>query len=244
MNMNELQIEQLFQFTRKHYVEWYDLQSELVDHLANGIEQQWQDNSKVRFEDALQIEFKKFGVFGFMDVVEERQKSLGKKYSKLIWKHVLDFFKIPKIFMLILFSATLFYLLRAIDVATDYFSITLGLMLISFAIAATVSSYRKKKREQRNEEKKWLFKDIIMGYGLSSGIGLIPFHFFNILLTRTSSFSNINAWLLGVMSFCFVLMCIMLYVMLLVIPKKVEEYLEETYPEYQLVKQHVNQDIL
>ena len=32
------QIKNLFKFTKKHYVEWYDLQSELVDRLANDIE--------------------------------------------------------------------------------------------------------------------------------------------------------------------------------------------------------------
>jgi hypothetical protein len=33
--------------SRQHYVEWYDLQSELVDHLANAIETQWQENQSL-----------------------------------------------------------------------------------------------------------------------------------------------------------------------------------------------------
>ena len=73
MKLTVEQIERLYQFTRQHYVEWYDLQTELVDHLANSIESQWAENPKIRLEDALQIEFKKFGIFGFMDVVEKRQ---------------------------------------------------------------------------------------------------------------------------------------------------------------------------
>jgi hypothetical protein len=36
MKLTEQQI--TIPFTRQHYVEWYDLQSELVDHLANSIE--------------------------------------------------------------------------------------------------------------------------------------------------------------------------------------------------------------
>lgn len=35
------QIERLYEFTRGHYVEHCDLQSELVDHLANAIEKRW-----------------------------------------------------------------------------------------------------------------------------------------------------------------------------------------------------------
>ncbi len=32
------EIQRLYRFTREHYVEYYDLQTELVDHLATGIE--------------------------------------------------------------------------------------------------------------------------------------------------------------------------------------------------------------
>lgn len=53
MKIKSIQIERLYQFTRQHYVEWYDLQTELVDHLANAIEQQWQENPNISFEDAL-----------------------------------------------------------------------------------------------------------------------------------------------------------------------------------------------
>ena len=55
MKLSAEQIERLYQFTRQHYVEYYDLQTELVDHLANAIEEQWQQNPKLSFEEALQI---------------------------------------------------------------------------------------------------------------------------------------------------------------------------------------------
>lgn len=104
MKLTPEQIERLYQFTRQHYVEWYDLQTELVDHLANAIEQQWQENPKLDFEEVLQIEFKKFGVFGFMDVVEKRQTALGKKYNKLVWKHFKEFFYDSKSYSYRLFN--------------------------------------------------------------------------------------------------------------------------------------------
>ncbi len=107
MKLKPEQIDRLYQFTRQHYVEWYDLQTELVDHLANAIEQQWQENPKISFEDALQIEFKKFGIFGFMDVVEQRQLALNKRYNKIVWKHFKAFFSIPKI--IATFSAALIF---------------------------------------------------------------------------------------------------------------------------------------
>ena len=76
------QIQQLYKFTRQHYVEYYDVQTELVDHLANDIEQIWKEQPNLSFEQARDISFKKFGVFGFMDVVEARTNALNKKYWK------------------------------------------------------------------------------------------------------------------------------------------------------------------
>lgn len=64
MKLSKLQIEQLFNFTRQHYVEYYDLQTELVDHLANAIETECEQNPKLTFDEVLHKEFKKFGVLG------------------------------------------------------------------------------------------------------------------------------------------------------------------------------------
>jgi hypothetical protein len=44
MKLTTEQIEQIYLFTRQHYLEWYDLQTELVDHLAVAIETEWQEN--------------------------------------------------------------------------------------------------------------------------------------------------------------------------------------------------------
>ena len=97
MKLTPSQIDQLYIFTRQHYVEYYDLQTELVDHLANAIEEQWQENPKLSFNEALNIEFKKFGVFGFMDVIDQRKGAMNKKYSKIVWQNFKNFFGIPQI---------------------------------------------------------------------------------------------------------------------------------------------------
>ena len=112
MKLNTSQIDQLFIFTQQHYVEYYDLQSELVDHLANAIEMQLHENPNRSFDEVLNIEFKKFGVFGFMDVVEKRQLALGKKYNGLVWQHFKYFFGIPKIILTIAMTLLLFTFIK------------------------------------------------------------------------------------------------------------------------------------
>ena len=53
MKLNPSQIDRLYTFTRQHYVEYYDLQTELVDHLAHAIEAEWEQNSQFSFEEVL-----------------------------------------------------------------------------------------------------------------------------------------------------------------------------------------------
>ena len=107
MKLTKEQIQQLFEFTKKHLVEHYDVQVELVDHLANAIEDQWKQNPNISFEDALQTEFKKFGVFGFTGLVEQKQAALKNHYWKIIKKEFISFFSVPKIIL----SVVLFYVL-------------------------------------------------------------------------------------------------------------------------------------
>ena len=72
MKLSNEHITQLFKFTRTHYVEWYDLQTELVDHLANDIETIWEENPNLTFDQAKRKAFKKFGIFGFGELIEKK----------------------------------------------------------------------------------------------------------------------------------------------------------------------------
>ena len=129
MKLTPQQIDQLYLFTRQHYVEYYDLQTELVDHLANAIETEWEQNPKLTFDEVLNKEFKKFGVFGFMDVVESRQTALGKKYNRLVFQHFKTFFKVPKILLTIVMTFLLFNILKR-SIYNDY--ILIGICIIYF----------------------------------------------------------------------------------------------------------------
>ncbi len=156
LKVNQEQIERLYRFTREHFVEHYDLQTELVDHLSNAIEEEWKENPKLSFEEALQKEFKKFGVFGFMDVVEKRQSALSKKYNLLIWKHFKEFFTIPKIVITISLVAGLFYFFKYIFFYELMTIAMIGWFLL--LIAALVYEKRKMKKRKNQTGKKWMFE--------------------------------------------------------------------------------------
>ena len=158
------QISQLFDFTKKHYVEYYDVQIELVDHLAAGIEKIWEENPDLSFDEALNTEFKKFGIFGFTDLVEKKKSALINHYAKLIWKEILAFFSFPKI----VFSAILFVLLFYIYKTAKPWMVTMDyLPLMVFALITTVCFiFFKNKIKTKN---KWLLQSIsnyLLGFPL------------------------------------------------------------------------------
>ncbi|MGV9002514.1 hypothetical protein [Flavobacterium sp.] len=225
MKLSAIQIQKLYVFTRQHYVEYYDLQTELVDHLANAIEEQWQENPKISFEEALQKEFKKFGIFGFMDVVEKRQAAMNKKYNKIVWNHFKTFFKLPQIIGTVAAVGILFLSLKNSSQATLIVSIFAIAIMVSFWVAISFSVWKKNKIA-KVEGKKWLFNEIIFGYSSIAGLSYLPLQF---LVHFENHYSEI---MLLTMCIVIVFMVLLEYIILILIPSKAEEYLQQTYPEY------------
>ena len=229
MKLTSQQIDRLYQFTRQHYVEWYDLQTELVDHLANAIEQQWQENPKISFEDALQVEFKKFGIFGFMDVVEKRQLALNKRYNKIVWQHFKAFFSIPKIVITLFSFFLMFFVFRNYANSENLILILFFGILTLFWISLFLQS-RKNKKQYQKTGKKWLLKEIIFGHSSFAGLSYLPVQ----ILINTDFTDNIGILKATLFSLLFVSMALCEYIILVIIPSKAEDYLKETYPEYAL----------
>ena len=90
------QIQHLFTFCKKHHVHFYDVQTELVDHLANAIEEKMRANPAIPFEKALENVHAGFGVLGFAGLVKSRSESLHKQYNKLRWQLFWSYFAWPK----------------------------------------------------------------------------------------------------------------------------------------------------
>ncbi len=154
------QIDALFTFTKKHYVEFYDVQVELVDHLANAIEEQWKENPNILYEDALQIEFKKFGVFGFTGLVEQKQAELHSYYTKMLWSELLKFISIPKVVVTIALYLAIFFFLKNTGEIGEMLG--LGFLVLSFAwfMVDGLRFIFKIKKEQKKKGQSWLIQSV------------------------------------------------------------------------------------
>lgn len=231
MKLTNQHIEQLYNFTRQHFVEYYDVQTELVDHLANDIEQIWMEQPHLKFEQARDISFKKFGVFGFMDVLEEKQKQLSKKYYKIILGFVKEWFSLPKIILtssLFLF----FYMLLTSNISSKYF-FAFWVIYITYASIKMYLLNKEIKIRKKKTNMLWLLEDFIYKQG-ATNVAIMPIYTFQIFVNidETVNLQWYSALLLALVS---TIIIIVGYISLNVLPKKSEELLENHYPEYKLV---------
>ncbi len=224
------QIKELYEFTRAHYVEYYDVQTELVDHLANDIESIMNTDLNISFEGAKELAFKKFGVFGFMDVVNERQKALGKKYRNILWSFAREWFQLPKIFVS-LFLIFVFYKVLSIP-ASKGIVLSIYILLLFPILLKGMILQKKFKKRFKITGKKWMLEEYIYKTGFSN-FGL----FYSLIVNiQIYDFLNETVFQRSLIAGLSVSFLVISYLILQVIPSKSEKLLEENYPEYKIVR--------
>lgn len=230
--VTEAQIARLYEFTREHYVEHYDLQTELVDHLANAIEERWEATPQMPFEEGIKSEFKKFGIFGFMDVVEKRQKALRKKYRKFIYKQVIAFFELPKILLTSAFTFLLYFMIQS-GLLPSYAYALLGLALLLGMILYLSKLQKKYERRIENTGRKWVLEEMIFQMGIAPNLAFVPLYLYSQFYIQEWTIEN--PYIVFLICLSVSLFFILCYVIVVYLPQNAEKYLEDTYPEYKLV---------
>lgn len=223
------QIDQLYLFVQNNGVHYYDLQTELVDHLANHIETQWAYNQNPDFEDALSFAYSGFEKNSFTTLVATRTKALLKKHIRFVRSCFGSFFTFPKLIV----TVALFFSLHSIfliDTEVPIFQLSVLALQFMF-LAKFILTKKHFEKRLKQKEKVWLleqlvYKSITMPATLF--ITGISFQF-------TDNFNGPGVVAQWVLSGIFTLAFLHNYIVLYVIPYRAEEYLRDTYPEYDLV---------
>ena len=227
------QTEKLFKFCREHYVYHYDLKVELVDHLASSIEEQWETDPTLTFEEALWKTFRKFGVTGFSKVKEQKQKELRKKYNRMQWNYLLSFFSWPKIMLTAACTLALSTLFKLIEndlwVIAPYF----GAMLL-FLVYYYYKIYPKNYKRGKINGKKFMLLEQLQGAQFMTLLFIqIPIqipNFWN-MAQSTSMQSTLGIF---AVSLLIVVFTIALYGQLFYVQNKIKEHFSEQFPEFAL----------
>lgn len=236
--LTENNIQELYRFTQQHYVEWYDVQTELVDHLANGIEVQYKENPNINFEEALNREFKKFGVLGFSEVVEEKTKALNKYYRRLVWQSLQEYFKLPKVLFTLVFVLAIWQIFYVSSLNFIIFTIIGFLVVFQFLLFRYLFvQHRKNKRLEKQTGKKLLINRTLLGLGdllqISNVLLFYPFYFVNIFTNDFSFMENpLNMLIISVL---IVALILALHIATSVVPKKLSKIIIQQNPDYKFL---------
>ncbi|WP_322969050.1 hypothetical protein [Faecalibacter sp. LW9] len=228
--LTEKEIQKLFDFTKKHYVEYYDLQLELVDHLACGIEEQWNIDNSITFDDALNMEFKKFGVFGFSDIVDQRKLELQKKYKKVINNAIVDHLKKKEYVGLMLLFSIIYFLFTLLDAEITF--IVAVVLFYSIGIYQLVRLNNQYKLKTKELGTKLVLVETIYKNFISISAASA---FFNLgiqsILHLNVNFLYVNIGVAIILPFLYLI----LYVSCYYLPKHSDEILKDLCQEYQLI---------
>jgi len=221
------QVEELHEFCYVQSVVHYDVQAELVDHLASAIEEIWCNNSQPTFQDALYQVSQQFGGHaGFVIIRQEKEAALRKKYRRLLWQFTLGFFKLPKIIVTISFALVIFY---GLQFAKNDLWITMTL-LIGFSIFSFYYLYfyfPKHVRIKVNEGHAFLFNEI-SNKGIAYKTVILSGALLSVI-SHTSNFSTVESIVFAAIASLY---SVLLFGDCFYISRKMREHFEQQFPQF------------
>lgn len=165
MALSQEQIESLYAFTAKKYVHYYDLQVELVDHLAASIEEEMENDKQLTFDRARERVYDRFGIFGFSKIVQEKVNQMNRQHRRIWWNAFWQEFNWPNVLRslsILLFLIIAFHYLHPLFLIVAFTTVSL---FLGFKEAYINGKYFRGK-------KKLLMLELIPTYNFSSWIFL------------------------------------------------------------------------
>ena len=158
MELNQEQIESLFAFAEKKGIRYYDVQHELVDHLATSIETEMIKNENISFEQALYIVYSEFPITGFAQYTLDLEESLWTFWIKKVISTITMGYGIPLIGLLTLLTFSFYYSITTNSI--------LGINILSYSvpILGLIALYTFAKQFGKSSLEMMLYSGYIIPY--------------------------------------------------------------------------------
>lgn len=220
--LNQEEIQKLFDFTKKKYVRYIDVQVELVDHLASSIEQLQKENPQLDFDQALAKVYSRFPISGFDKLINEKTKALYFSWLRKLKEYIIDFMTWPKI----LWFALIFTLLLALS--STVYSSTFYKVILVISVLAMVYEIAENYIYRQELISKYL--SLSTYYGFNFVITLIPLQ----LIIHSQTWDNYmlagNSQILTCILLSIYL--ISLYALFIVFPKQIKSDVLRDYSDF------------
>ena len=223
----------LFKVCENHDVPQYDLQIELVDHLASLIEQHWEEKPEDPFKYALYKALQKFGPTGFQQIKEQKQKELTRKYNRVLWNYLLEFYRWPKMLLTLALTLTVVFLFNIVHQLHWLFAI----YILALVCGNLVYHLRYKSINKANpiSDKSFLLLNQLkhvqyfaMFLCYLPILANLPFQ----LLEEQNISMPTNFIVLFTVAFIIVSSTIVMFAYLVYIPQKIKQHFTQQFPEF------------
>lgn len=224
------EIELIYDFCYDKGIIEYEIQSELVDHLASAMEDRWKENQELSFPDNLSEIYNRFGYEGVMKFAKSKKRAFQKQYNRLFLKFLGSFFQLPRIILTLALCFSLFTILRILDDrepimrSIQVFSLAIYLWYIFSFVPRRLSI--KVKKEQR-----FLFLNYISI--LRSLSGLLVTLSVNVASLCFKYFKAPDkAWFDFGLSFAIVFLFILGYALMFYMPILTNRHFKDQFPQF------------
>jgi hypothetical protein len=229
--LTEEQVTKLFAFCRKSEIYAYDLQIEIVDHLASSIEEQWQKNPELSFGWALKNALEKFGKTGLKMLEYRLRRQLKQNFNRILFNYLLEYFRWPKLVITVAVFLSIFTLLQFTN---NNFRILLfiSIPLSLFSIYYHFFIFPKKLDINIAKNKTFELIDYLKNINAKIG-GIIQLPFWFLVSSNDAGMRSSNTLKIEILiAFLFSLLLVFLYGHFYFLPQKIREYFYKNYSEF------------
>ena len=147
MEITKEQLSQIDNYIFVCGIEYYDVRTEIVDHFANILEQKLEENPTLNFKQEIINIHKNFSENGFKKLLKEKTKSVQKRFYKASLKHLITFFRFPKIIVSGGFFYFLILIMNLVEDKEVFFSIlSFILLFLGFRLLFNVNMRNSNKQ--------------------------------------------------------------------------------------------------
>lgn len=225
--------EHLFKVCENHEVPQYDLQIELVDHLASLIEQHWLEKPEDPFKYALYKALQKFGPNGFEQIKEQKQKELTRKYHRILWNYLFEFYRWPKMLLTLALSFGTLLLLQNIS-EIHWLFVFYAALICAGAVVYDLRHKTKNRIETTNGTAFLLLnqlKQVQWFTMLLCNLPSVSYLIFTVLRSYDISLPNNNLVLFPI-ALLITSSLIVLFGYFFYIPQKIKQHFTQQFPEF------------
>lgn len=218
MKLTTAQLGEIKTFINKRGFKQFDLQMEILDHVACKVEEKMTDNPEMSFEKALLQTHAEFGVFGFSTVEDSMREALSRQYRNLRRAELRNWLAFPRVFLVLGYAFLAFYAFMALH--TNILLVMTITVCIAAWITAGWTNHRLVKRHGKT-----MASEVALTSTVSYTILLHFFAHFSRFMDQSPLWAILYAMLLLLLAFSFR--------SLVVVQRQVKKRYEELFAKYE-----------